>query len=222
MTADRLTVHCIAVSTPLADQIRLYVDNTPQSRQWSLSWSRGLDDLPRCDALVLPGHMLPDLRVIQPGMLFSAQVIAFGPAELIPIVLMRGVADFMRTPWGAAELFARLRRRLLEAARADSRFGLTLRAGSVSSVAASASLSAAEYRILQLLLRYAGEVVGRESLYYAIWGRGAANSRTVDVHISSLRRKLRTLASDTSSCAIQSVRGEGYLLSGHDSLVDKL
>ncbi len=222
MTPDRLTVHCIAVSTPLADQIRLYVDNTPQLGQWCLSWSRALGDLPRCDALVLPGHMLPELRVIQPGMLLSAQVIAFGPAELIPIVLMRGVADFMRTPWGAAELFARLRCRLLVAARADSRFGLTLRAGSVSSVAASASLSATEYRILQLLLRYAGEVVRRESLYYAIWGHGAADSRTVDVHISSLRRKLRTLESDASSCAIQSVRGEGYLLSGHNSLVDKL
>ncbi|TVR32604.1 MAG: winged helix family transcriptional regulator [Spirochaetaceae bacterium] len=222
MTPDRLTVHCIAVSTPLADQIRLYVDNTPQSGQWSLSWSRGLGDLPRCDALVLPGHMLPDLRTIQPGMLLSAQVIAFGPAELIPVVLLRGVADFMRTPWSAAELFARLRRRLLEAARADSRFGLTLGAGCVSNVAASASLSAAEYRILQLLLRYAGEVVSRESLYYAIWGRGGANSRTVDVHISSLRCKLRTLASDAGSCAIQSVRGEGYLLSGHDSLVDNL
>lgn len=219
MRPDRLTVHCIAVPASLADQIRLYAAG---STQWLLSWSQEVTDLPRCDAVVLPAHMLPDLRAFQPGVLHGALVIVFGPVELLPIVLMRGAADYLRTPWGACELFARLSRRLLEVTHSKRRFGLSVRRGAVSSTAASATLSAAEYRILRLLLRFAGEVVTRQALNYAVWGHSAPESRAVDVHISSLRRKLRPLATATASCAIQAVRGEGYMLIGHDSLVDNL
>lgn len=190
--------------------------------EWILSWSGGVADLPGCDAIVLPAALLPDLRISQPGAILGAQVLAFGPAEMLPIALMRGADEFLRTPWAAAELFARLRHCLLTATRASRRLGLSLQPGAVSSAATSVALSGAEYRILQLLLRFAGEVVDRQAFCFALWGRFLPQSRAVDVHISSLRRKLAQLASGTSSWTIQTVRGQGYVFIGHQSPVDNL
>jgi len=54
--------------------------------------------------------------------------------------------------------------------------------------------------------------VSREALYYGIWGRSAAGqSRAVDMHIASLRKKLRRLFPESGDC-IRSVRGVGYLI----------
>jgi DNA-binding response OmpR family regulator len=73
-------------------------------------------------------------------------------------------------------------------------------------------LCAQEQSILRLLSANAGEPVSREALYYGIWGRPAAEeSRVVDMHIASLRRKLRRLFPESGAC-IRSVRGVGYLI----------
>jgi two-component system response regulator CpxR len=68
------------------------------------------------------------------------------------------------------------------------------------------SLTSVEFSLLEALLRGAGTVMGRDVLAEAALGRQlTAYDRSVDVHVSSLRRKLGDAG------RIQTVRGTGYL-----------
>ena len=68
------------------------------------------------------------------------------------------------------------------------------------------TLTLKEYDMLLFLIRNRGEVYSRDSLLKEIWGYDfSGESRTVDVHIRTLRQKL-------GSCGelIQTIRGVGY------------
>ena len=63
-----------------------------------------------------------------------------------------------------------------------------------------------EYEILKLFLSRPGVVFSRQQMFDAVWGSGyVGESRTVDMHIRTLRQKL-------GACGgmIQTVRGVGY------------
>lgn len=145
----------------------------------------------------------------------SGPIVAYGPAELLAACYLNGCDDYLKEPWSPAELEWRALR-LLGRAAENWRFGwgrLEIRGLALHGPAASCPLSEAEARILRLLVANRGEAVPRQALYYAIWGRpGAGVSRVVDVHVCSLRKKLRRLlpASAGSAPSIRSVRGVGY------------
>jgi hypothetical protein len=66
-----------------------------------------------------------------------------------------------------------------------------------------------EYDLLQYLLKHEGKLVRRDSLCKAVWGYDyAGGSRTVDMHIAKLRKKIKT----SRSLAIRTLKGEGYRL----------
>lgn len=71
-------------------------------------------------------------------------------------------------------------------------------------------LTSTEFSILQLLLQRSGEVVDKKDLYLAALGREpVAYDRSIDMHVSNLRRKLGP-AKDGSE-RIETIRGFGYL-----------
>ena len=73
------------------------------------------------------------------------------------------------------------------------------------------ALTDAEYRILELLVRKAGQVVTRSEITSRALGRKLLGlDRSVDTHVSNLRRKLG--ARIESSTPILGVRGAGYML----------
>ncbi len=73
----------------------------------------------------------------------------------------------------------------------------------------SVPLTKSEWVILDVLDRHFGEVVTREELIYAISGTMVPiKTRTIDVHISSLRRKIYGLG----PFALLGVYGKGYRL----------
>jgi two-component system response regulator CpxR len=73
-------------------------------------------------------------------------------------------------------------------------------------------LTGAEFDLLLLLVRAAGEVVSRDDLAQGALGRSvAAFDRSIDNHISSLRRKLGNKVDGVER--IRSVRGNGYVYS---------
>lgn len=77
---------------------------------------------------------------------------------------------------------------------------------------ASVELSRRELEILRLLACERGRIVGRRQLLAEVWGCTAPErieTRTVDVHIAKLRRKLGA----NGRRLIETVRGEGYRLS---------
>ena len=63
-----------------------------------------------------------------------------------------------------------------------------------------------EFEIIELLMKKNGEVVSREELFNRIWGNDVLESRTIDMHIKSLRQKIN----DTDGSVIKSVYGIGY------------
>ena len=73
-------------------------------------------------------------------------------------------------------------------------------------------LTSVEFNVLELLLRHAGNVVTREQIAEVALGRPLnAFDRSVDVHVSRLRKKLTTCA-DSAEELIRPIRGIGYFL----------
>ena len=74
---------------------------------------------------------------------------------------------------------------------------------------AAVNISAREFELLRYLVLHRGKTVTREELLKEVWGYSAdAYTRTVDVHIASLRTKLG--ADSERPSLIQTVKGIGY------------
>lgn len=70
-------------------------------------------------------------------------------------------------------------------------------------------LSTTELRLLRHLILRRDNVLAREELLNDVWGYRATNTRTLDVHIASLRHKLEECPREPRH--ILTVRGKGYL-----------
>ena len=135
-----------------------------------------------------------------------------------------GADDYLPKPFSSRELAARLRALLrrshLETAPVTTpEDGRLLRVGDIEIDTAARqakreseilTLTSGEFDMLELLLRHAGEVVTRETISEKALGRRLLpQDRSIDVHMSNLRRKLG--ATDTGQERIKAVRGVGYL-----------
>jgi DNA-binding response OmpR family regulator len=69
------------------------------------------------------------------------------------------------------------------------------------------TLTRKEYDLLALLVQHAGEIIPREALLMQVWGYGAEiRTRTLDVHVRRLRKKLGSYADQY----IETIFGIGY------------
>ncbi|AHC36494.1 MULTISPECIES: response regulator transcription factor [unclassified Pseudomonas] len=81
-----------------------------------------------------------------------------------------------------------------------------------------AGLTRSEYRLLETLHRNVEEVLSKAFLYQHVLQRGyAPHDRSLDMHISQMRRKLKAIG--YSEREVRTVWGKGYVLSGHDEAV---
>jgi two-component system response regulator CpxR len=137
-----------------------------------------------------------------------------------------GADDYLPKPFNPRELVARIRAILRRAKPSrDSALGaaepermvvgdveLDVGARTVRRAAEPVSLTAVEFGLLEVLLRAAGRVVAREELAQTVLGRKLLPyDRSLDVHISNLRKKLGHTIGRTER--IKTVRGVGYLYS---------
>lgn len=129
-----------------------------------------------------------------------------------------GADDYLAKPCNPRELAARLRAILRRAKPAlEDAADSTLEAGQTVMNAADRSatyggvdlqLTSTEFNVLQVLVGNAGRVVSKETLSHSALGRElSAYDRSIDVHISKIRKKLAGLGGDN---LIASVRGSGY------------
>lgn len=128
-----------------------------------------------------------------------------------------GVDDYLVKPFAAAELLGRIRAVLRRAAGAApaapaviERGALTLdrHAGEGFWNGAPLNLTPTEFAILDVLARAAGRVVSRDELSAVLHQREPTPyERSLDVHISHLRRKLEV----SGESIIRTARGVGYL-----------
>jgi two-component system response regulator CpxR len=71
-------------------------------------------------------------------------------------------------------------------------------------------LTSVEFNLLEVLLREAGRVVTREELVSAVLSRKFSPfDRSIDMHVSKVRKKLGDMNGDTEH--IKTVRGVGYI-----------
>ena len=132
--------------------------------------------------------------------------------------LEAGADDYIPKPFGMMELIARvkalLRRAVPEEATGDCYCAgpLEVHAGrhSVTVEGQPVTLTLKEFDLLLTLLKHRGSVLTRDQLLNRIWGYSFdGESRTVDVHVRTLRQKLG-VAGDL----IETVRGVGYRIGG--------
>ncbi len=138
-----------------------------------------------------------------------------------------GADDYLTKPFGIMEFLARVRAILRRAERQkgeisecasltlgpiaidDSRHLVTLNGKPVE-------LTFKEYEVLKLLASRPGIVFSREALMERVWGIDAViESRTVDMHVKTLRKKLGT----AGEC-VKTVRGVGYKAEPENHLED--
>jgi two-component system response regulator CpxR len=181
-------------------------------------------------ALVILDVMLPGmsgfdvLRRIRAGSSVPVLMLTARGDDVDRIVgLEMGADDYLPKPFNARELVARIRaiQRRVEPARAREVGGAKLRltVGDVQLDPGTrvvlqrghpVDLTSVEFTLLEALLRAAGQVLTREDLSKEVLGRPLSPyDRSIDVHISSLRRKLGHQLADVER--IKTVRGTGYV-----------
>lgn len=77
-------------------------------------------------------------------------------------------------------------------------------------------LSLQETEILVILASNKNEIISRDRLFYRLWGKPNNSSRVVDMHISSLRKKIARLSDKTVNSNIISFRKRGYMYKSTD------
>lgn len=191
----------------------------------SAFWSAVEQELPE---LVLLDIMLPEedgvsvlkkLRSAQRTRRIPVMMLTAKGTEYDKVLgLDAGADDYLAKPFGMMELLARIRALLRRAEPAAVGRETVLRCSGLSLwperhlVAADGRevvLTLKEFELLHLLLKRRGQVLSRELLIQEVWGYAfAGESRTVDVHVRTLRQKL----GPAGGC-IETVRGYGYKIS---------
>ena len=188
-------------------------------------------------ALQLIDEELPDLILLDwmlpgvSGIEICRQLKARKDTREIPIIMLSarseevdkvrgletGADDYMQKPYGIQELLARIKLQLKRVRPATT--GVELRHGDLRIDTAAQrvwradheiALGRREYALLLALIERPGKVFERGYLLDQVWGRNMdVETRTVDVHISRVRKALVQFGGETM---IRTVRGSGYSL----------
>ena len=181
-------------------------------------WEAMAENVP---SLVLLDIMLPE----EDGISVLKKLRASGRIARLPVIMLTakgteydkvlgldaGADDYVAKPFGMMELLSRIRA-LLRRTETDSgvyRCGvLTVDPGRhvVTVEGREVTLTQKEFEVLCLLLKNRGQVLAREQLIQQVWGYAfTGESRTVDVHVRTLRQKL-----GEAGAYVETVRGYGY------------
>lgn len=128
-----------------------------------------------------------------------------------------GADDYLAKPFGMMEMVSRVKAVLRRAGSSNKTQifrleGLELNpaAHTVTEGQRNIQLTLKEYQLLELFMKHPRQVFSREQLLVKIWGSDfVGETRTVDVHIGTLRTKLGKYGE-----YVHTVRGVGYKLEG--------
>lgn len=187
-------------------------------------------------------HNTPDLVLLdimlpgEDGLTILKKLRDSSRYEAVPVIMMTaktseydivkgldmGADDYVSKPFGIMELLSRIRSVLRRTKRGEKKADSLLSFGkivadqekhSVTSDGKEVQLTLKEFDLLCYLLLNKGIVLSREQIMQAVWNSPVdLESRTIDMHIMSLRQKLGEAGS-----AIRTVRGVGYRLTDKES-----
>ena len=209
-----------AIAEPLARALTRegYEVTVQGTGQGAIDHARGAD-------LVILDLGLPDMdgldvaRWVRSQGLTTPVLVLTARADEVDLVvgLDAGADDYVTKPFRLAELLARvralLRRTRVEVGEGDELVAqdvrLDLAAHRAFHDGRELHLTAKEFDLLRVLLREAGTVVARDTLMREVWDSDPTGStKTLDMHVSWLRRKLGDDAN--SPRYISTVRGMGF------------
>jgi DNA-binding response OmpR family regulator len=222
-----LRVLCIDDDTRLFELLASYLgdngvrlEHAPDGRQGLAALERGVFDAVLLDVM-MPGMDGLEVcrRIREKSRIPVIMLTARGDETDRVVGLELGADDYVPKPFSPRELLARLRAVLRRTATATGGepplivgdVSVDLQARTVRVASGGVELTALEFDILVALARRPGRVVPREVLLEEA-GRSdvTVSDRTVDVHVSHLRRKLGD--DPRSPKLIKTVRGVGYVL----------
>ena len=175
--------------------------------------------------LILLDIMLPD----EDGVSILKKLKSRPDTENIPVIMMTaksseydkvlgldsGADDYITKPFGVMELISRVKAVIRRSDRSKGSAGEVLKIGElvldeqkheVYARGQEVSLTFKEFELLYYLMKNRGLVLSRDKILNTIWNyEYEGESRTVDVHIGSLRQKLGTCGD-----FIKTIRGIGY------------
>jgi DNA-binding response OmpR family regulator len=218
----RRTVLVVEDEKAIADVVEMYLGQASFRTRLATTGAEArkqLDD--PSIGLVLLDLGLPDddgidvLRDIRRRGALPVIVVTAREAETDRVLgLELGADDYVTKPFSPRELVARVKAVLRREERTEVRDDAPIVAGRVRLDPASrevhidgdpVDLTRMEFDLLAYLVARPGRVFSRTQLLEAVWGYpDDVDSRTVDVHIAQLRRKLG------SSSPVKTVRGVGY------------
>ncbi len=183
----------------------------------------GLQD--KTPNLILLDIMLPD----EDGLTIVKKLRSHSETRKIPIILVTaktteidkvkgldiGADDYLTKPFGVMELISRVKALIrrssgMEEEKFYSKGGLflDLEKHAVFVDDEHIELTYKEYELLKLLLQNIGIVTSREIIMERVWGTDfEGESRTLDMHIKTLRQKLKDAGS-----MIRTIRNVGYMI----------
>lgn len=173
--------------------------------------------------LILLDIMLPD----EDGMNILRRLRTRADTQRIPVILVTakgseidkvkgldgGADDYIAKPFGVMEMIARVKA-LLRRSSGDSEDVLScgsVRLDSVKRLVTAngepVELTYKEFELLRLLMKNCGIVISRDVIMERVWDSSfEGESRTIDVHVRSIRQKL-----GTCGAIIKTIRNVGYM-----------
>lgn len=219
-------IYCVEDDDNIRELVVYTLDSTglpakgfPSGREFKTALKNELPELILLD-IMLPG---------EDGMQLLSEVRKDTKTKNIPVIMLTakgaeydkvsaldlGADDYVTKPFGMMELVSRIRAVLRRTGRGKNTDEPVIKSGSikidvlrhtVTSNGKEIVLTLKEFELLKMLILNSGVVLTREQLLEDIWGYNFdGETRTVDVHVRSLRQKL-----GKEGDRIETVRGVGY------------
>ena len=201
--------YTVSVARDGAVGLRMAIEQTPDAIVLDVMLPK-LSGLDVCKQIRAQGNGVPILMLTARGQ------------EIDKVLgLKLGADDYVTKPFGFMELIARVEALLRRGTRRDTnvasyRFGevaVDFRKGDATRSGQALDLSARELKLLRFFVEHRGEIATRDQLLQAVWGYSSAPlTRTVDMHIAKLRKKIEETPNDPRW--IVTVHRAGYKFTG--------
>jgi two-component system, OmpR family, alkaline phosphatase synthesis response regulator PhoP len=209
--------------------IAYVIEKTLSNAKYEYTWFQTGKDLFEAIEKSLPDLILLDLMLPnESGLDHLKRLRASKETEDIPVIILSalsseldkvtgldlGADDYLTKPFGVLELLSRIQNKLrktkIKQRLETGNIQMDLQTREVYVNAKLITLTYKEFELLKLLLEHPDEVLHRDRIFQEVWGSDLVlESRTIDMHVKSIRKKLTDL---NANIEIITVRAVGYRL----------